>query len=190
NDSIADASTASNEIPEAFPPLSNTVGQGGGVTIYAGTTIFNGWNTYSGQTVINGGAYTGNSPQPLNPGTNRPGRPDYSLTDGALQIGGQGLPINSGLNFSGPSQFTGGVLQVSGGGTWSREVNPSPNPNGGGNTGSSPASSLMWTGSGGFAAFGGPLTITLNPGGAGDTGNGGPLVWGQNGFVPFGYSLI
>jgi autotransporter-associated beta strand protein len=186
NDSIADASTASNEIPEAFPPLSTAVGQGGGVTIYAGTTIFNGWDTYSGQTVINGGALGG----PLNPGTNRSGTPDYNLTDGALQIGAQGLPINSNLNFSGPGQFTGGVLQVSTGGTWSREVNPNPNPNGGGNTGSSPASSVQWTGSGGFAAIGGPVTITLNTGGALDTGNGGPLVWGQNGFVPFGYSLI
>jgi autotransporter-associated beta strand protein len=176
NDSIADASTASNEIPEAFPPLSTAVGQGGGVTIYAGTTIFNGWDTYSGQTVINGGALGG----PLNPGTNTPGALNYALTDGALQIGAQGLPINSNLNFSGPGQFTGGVLQVSG--NWSREVNPNPNPNGGGNTGSSPASSVQWTGSGGFAAIGSPVNITLNTGGL--------LNWGANGFVPFGYSLI
>jgi hypothetical protein len=162
NGSIADWSTPSNEIPTGLPPLAPPSGLGGGVTIYAGLTVFNGWNTYTSQTVINGGALGG----PLNPGTNRPGTPDYALTGGALQVGDAGLPIFSNLNFSGPGQFTGGVLQLSG--EFKRFVNPNPNPNGGGNPGG-PGDAVQWTGSGGFAAIDGPLSATLN--------NGGPLQW-------------
>ncbi len=171
NGSIADYSTASNEIPTAFPPIAPAVGAGGGVTTYTGLTVFNGWNTYSSQTVINGGALGG----PLNPGTNTPGAPNYALTDGALQVGDQGLPIFSNLNFSGPGRYTGGVLQLSG--DFTRVVSANPNPNGGSNPGF-----VQWTGSGGFAAIDGPLTVSLS--------GGAPLAWGQNGFVPFGSSLI
>jgi autotransporter-associated beta strand protein len=109
------------------------------------------------------------------------------LTDGALQAAdGAGLPTTSNLNFSGPGQFTGGVLQIPGtvlsNGVvqptmFTRFVSPNPNPYGGGNPGG-----VQWTGSGGFAAINAPVTVTLS-GGQG-------LAWGANGFVPFGYSLI
>ena len=147
------------------------------MTIYAGLTVFNGWNTYTSQTVINGGALDGT----LNPGTNRPGTPDYAHTDGALEVtGANSLPTFSNLNFSGPGKYTGGVLQLSG--DFTRFVNSSPNPAGGSNPGG-PFDAVHWTGSGGFAAIDAPLTVTLNRDAA-------PLVWGANGFVPFGYSLI
>ncbi len=172
NGTIADNSSSSVGAPSVAQTAGYPVSGGAYLTIFAGTTVFNGANTYSGQTVINGGALAG----PLNPGTNTSGAPNYALTDGALQAAdGIGLPTTSNLNFSGPGQYTGGVLQSSG--TFSRYVSPNPNPDGGGNPGG-----VQWTGSGGFAAINGPLTVTLN--------GGAPLTWGMNGFVPFGYSLI
>jgi autotransporter-associated beta strand protein len=172
NGTIADNSDTSIGTPSFPLGATYPVSGGAGVTIYAGTTIFNGKDTYSGQTVIAGGALGG----PLNPGTNTPGAPNYALTDGALQAkDGVGLPKASNLNFSGPGQFTGGVLQT--GGVFDRFVNPNPNPYGGSNPGG-----VQWTGSGGFAAINAPLTVTLS--------DGQPLAWGTNGFVPFGYSLI
>ncbi len=175
NGSIADDSAASIGINPNSPP-----GTGAGLTIFAGTTVFNGANTYSGQTVIEGGALDGS----FNTATNVTGTPDYAHTDGALQVttvqvtanGGTKLflptlPTTSNLNFAGPDQFTGGVLQTSG--TFSRQVGTS-------------SSGVQWTGSGGFAAIGAPLTVTLGASSA----LGGQLVWGANGFVPFGSSLI
>jgi autotransporter-associated beta strand protein len=187
NGTIADNSVASIGAPSlplgagvigtpSFPLGANSsAGAGAGVTTYAGLTVFNGQNTYSGQTVINGGALDGT----LNTGTNTPGAPNYALTDGALQAAdGRGLPTQSNLNFSGPNQFTGGVLQTSG--TFARSINTNPNPSAGGTT--QVAGGVQWTGSGGFAAIDAPLTVILNGGGL--------LAWGSPGFVPFGYSLI
>jgi fibronectin-binding autotransporter adhesin len=183
NGSIADDSAASIANPD-YP-----TGAGAGLTIYAGTTVFNGANTYSGQTVINGGALSGSLNTAANNGGafSTTGAPNYALTDGALQVtqlqttttsngvtttmSVPTLPVTSNLNFAGPDQFTGGVLQTSG--TFSRQVG-------------SADTDVQWTGSGGFAAYGGPLTVTL---GASST-LGGQLVWGANGFVPFGSSLI
>ena len=175
NGTIADNSPASIGINPNTPP-----GTGAGLTIFAGTTVFNGANTFSGQTVINGGALDGS----LNTATNTTGTPDYAHTDGALQVttvqvtanGGTKLflptlPTTSNLNFAGPDKFTGGVLQTSG--TFSRQVGSS-------------STGVQWTGSGGFAAIGAPLTVTLGASSA----LGGQLVWGSNGFVPFGSSLI
>ncbi|SEN50181.1 autotransporter-associated beta strand repeat-containing protein [Loktanella fryxellensis] len=45
---------------------------------------------------------------------------------------------------------------------------------------------VMWTGSGGFAALAPGLTVNLGGSGAGNQS----LVWGQNGFVPNGSSLV
>jgi len=173
NGTIADNSTASIGAASTSQVANYPVSAGATLTVYAGTTIFNGLNTYSGQTVINGGALNG----ALNPGTNTSGAPNYALTDGALQANdGKGLPTGSTLNFSGAGTYTGGVLQVSNG-TFTRYVSINPNPDGGINPGS-----VEWTGSGGFAAINKALTVTLS--------GGAQLTWGANGFVPDGYSLI
>ena len=183
NGTIADDSAASIANPD-YP-----TGSGAGLTIFAGTTVFNGANTYSGQTVIEGGALNGTLNTAANNGGafSTTGAPNYNLTDGALQVtqlqttttsngvtttlSVPTLPVTSNLNFAGPDQYTGGVLQTSG--TFSRQVS-------GADTG------VQWTGSGGFAAYGGPLTVTLGA----SSSLGGELVWGANGFVPFGDSLI
>ena len=139
-------------------------GAGASLQIGAGTTVFNGANTYSGQTFIEGGVLYG----ARNTSTNTTGTPNYALTDGALQASiGVGIPTNSNLTFNGPDWATGGVLQ-SNGLIW-RWVGTNPNE-------------VQWTGSGGFAAAGGAMTVTLDQGEA--------LAWGQSNFVPFGYSLI
>jgi fibronectin-binding autotransporter adhesin len=183
NGTIADNSASSIGAPTVPQTAGYPTSGGASLTVYSGLTVFNGANTYSGQTVINGGAFGG----PLNTSANTPGAPNYALTDGGLQAAdGVGLPTTTNLNFSGPSQFTGGVLQIPGTvlsngvvapTTFTRFVSPNPNPDGGGNPGG-----VQWTGSGGFAAINAPLTVTLS-GGAG-------LGWGVNGFVPFGYSLM
>lgn len=187
NGTIADNSTSSIGAPTVPQTAGYPVSGGAYLTIYSGITVFNGADTYSGQTVINGGALGG----PLNTGANTSGAPNYALTDGALQaVDGVGLPTASNLNFSGPNQFTGGVLQIPGTvlsngvvqpTVFDRAVSPNPNPDGGGNPGG-----VQWTGSGGFAAINAPLTVTLS--------GGAPLSWSNpatpNGFVPFGSSLI
>ena len=184
NGTIADDSAASIGINPNTPPST-----GAGLTIFAGTTVFNGANTYSGQTVIEGGALNGTLNTAANNGGafSTTGTPNYALTDGALQVTmvqvtttqngiatkqfTPSLPTTSNLNFAGPDQFTGGVLQTSG--TFSRQVGTDPG-------------GVQWTGSGGFAAYGGPLTVTLGASSA----LGGQLVWGGSSFVPFGSSLI
>ena len=172
NGSIADNSSASIGTSTAAETAGYPIGAGAGPTIYAGLTVFNGQDTYSGQTVINGGALDGTP----NTATNTTGPPNYATTDGALQAAdGIGLPTTSNLNFAGPSQFVGGVLQTSG--TFNRWLNPNPNPYGNGNPGG-----VQWLGSGGFAAINAPLTVTL------DAGE--PLTWNASGFVPFGFSLM
>ena len=75
---------------------------------------------------------------------------------------GDGLPTKSLLNLT-----NAGVLETSG--TFTRYVGTT---NG----------QVEWTGSGGFAAVGAPLTVTLSAGL--------PLVWGMNGFVPVGSTLV
>jgi fibronectin-binding autotransporter adhesin len=184
NGTIADNSKSSIGDPTVAGTAGYPNGGGAYLTVGAGLTIFNAPNTYSGQTVITGGDIVGGQ---LNGSANTPGAPDFSKTDGALQVvDGVGLPSVSNLNFSGPSRYTGGVIQIAGTAltngvyaptTFNRFVSPNPNPNGGGNPGG-----VQWTGSGGFAAFNAPLTVTLSAGTK--------LTWGQNGFVPVGYSLI
>jgi fibronectin-binding autotransporter adhesin len=94
-------------------------------------------------------------------------------------IDGVGLPTHSNLNFAGADQFTGGVFQSTG--TFIRAVGTAPND-------------VQWTGSGGFAAIGGGLTVSLGapaPGSASAPGGTGqPLTWGAGNFVSFGDSLI
>jgi fibronectin-binding autotransporter adhesin len=84
------------------------------------------------------------------------------LTGGVLRAAdGQGLSQNSNLNIQG------GILETSG--LFNRFVGTASNR-------------VQWTGSGGFAAFGGGLTVTLN-------GNA-PLTWAAASFVPNGSALV
>ncbi len=162
NGSIADDSITSIG-------ASNAVGSGASVQIYAGTTIFNGQNTYSGQTVIRGGALSGTP----NTATNTTGAPSYATTAGGLRaVDGVGLPTNSNLNFAGSNLVTGGVLEANG--VFNRWVGTNANR-------------VQWTGSGGFAAVDGPLTVTLNQS---TPGVGTSLTWGAGSFVPYGGSLM
>jgi fibronectin-binding autotransporter adhesin len=156
---------------------SNSVGNGAGLTIYSGLTVFNGQNTYSGATVINGGQLNLSGPPTLNVFSNT--TLNYAITDGALQAAnGQGLPVNSVLVFAGANEYTGGVLQTNGTfARWLGTSNPVFDPTLGYN-----ADRVEWTGSGGFAAINGALTVTLN--------NNNPLSWGMTDFVGFGYSLM
>ncbi len=90
------------------------------------------------------------------------------LLDGTLRAtNGVGLPVGSNLVLAGPDRLGGGVLESSG--VFSRPLG-------------SGAGQVRWTGSGGFAAQGGALTVTL--------GSGGGLTWGRNGFVPAGSALV
>jgi fibronectin-binding autotransporter adhesin len=184
NGTIADNSVGSIGSSTTTGTAEYPASGGASLTVGSGITVFNGPNTYSGQTVITGGDVVGGQ---LNTGANTPGAPNYALTDGALRANdGVGLPTASSLNFRGPNQWTGGVLEITGttltSGVYaptifSRFVSPNPNPVGGGNSGG-----MQWTGSGGFAALNAPLTVSLS--------GGVPLSWGINGFVPVGYSLI
>ncbi len=142
----------------------NAVGTGASLSVGAGTTVFEGANTYSGATVITGGALDGS----LNTATNTTGAPDYAHTAGALvATDGQGLPTNSNLTFAGAGLYTGGVLETSG--VFSRQLGTTSNR-------------VQFTGSGGFAADDGGLTVRLN--------NNSRLTWGAGGFVPFGSALM
>ena len=89
---------------------------------------------------------------------------------GELQaIDGMGLPATSNLIFNGKLAQTGvgAVFQTSG--TFSRALGTA-------------AGQVQWTGDGGFAANGGPLTVSMSPGVA--------LVWGgTQGFVGNGSAL-
>ncbi|WP_423856027.1 autotransporter-associated beta strand repeat-containing protein [Acidithiobacillus montserratensis] len=129
NGTIADDSVAS--IGGYYIPA----GQGAGLSIDSGLVIFNGNNTYTGQTKLNGGVLQAQN--------------------------GVGLNLESNL------RMNGGVFQSQG--TFSRYVGSAPNE-------------VEWTGSGGFAAAGGPLTVTLN--------NNAPLTWDAGYFVPTGNALI
>lgn len=129
NGTIADDSLAS---------ISGTAiasGKGAGINIISGLVIFNGENTYTGQTKIVGGVLQADD--------------------------GVGINRNSNINLAG------GVLQTSG--TFSRYLGTA-------------SDRLQWTGSGGFAAAGGDLTVRLN--------NGAGLTWGSGSFVPAASSLL
>ncbi len=76
---------------------------------------------------------------------------------------GASLPAGSPLVFAGTG-ITSGVFESSG--TFTRALNPAAVPGTGG---------VVWTGSGGFAASDGKLTVHL--------GGGAPLTWGVDGFV-------
>ncbi len=129
NGTIADDSIAS------IANSSLQYGQGANININSGLVIFNGANTYSGTTILNGGVLQAQD--------------------------GTGLYANSNLDFNGGTFLTTG--------TFDRFVGPDSNR-------------VQWTGSGGFAAGTGGLTVSLN---GNDT-----LVWDQNSFVPNGSSLI
>jgi len=137
NGTIADDS-ASSGISSSIP-----AGQGAGLTVASGLVIFNGSNTYSGQTKISGGVL----------------QADDTV----------GINYQSNINFAG-TPGNGGVLQTNGGTTlFSRYTGTAP-------------TGVQWTGSGGFAATGSDLTVTLN--------GGAKLTWGVGGFVANGNALI
>ncbi|GAA0575860.1 autotransporter-associated beta strand repeat-containing protein [Rhizomicrobium electricum] len=129
NGTIADDSIASI----ANSPLK--FGQGADININSGLVVFNGANTYSGKTILNGGV--------------------LQAQDGV------GLFTNSNLDFNGGTFLTTG--------TFDRFVGTESNR-------------VQWTGSGGFAAGPGGLTVALNGGGA--------VVWNQDSFVPTNSALI
>lgn len=129
NGGIADDSAAS------ISGASWAAGNGAGLEVRSGLVVFNGENTYTGQT---------------------------KLTGGVLQAqDGYGIHRNSNINFAG------GVLQTNG--LFNRYLG----------TGSD---RLQWTGSGGFSAEGGDLTVRVN--------QGQQLVWGSGNFVTDGGSLL
>jgi autotransporter-associated beta strand protein len=137
NGSIDDDSAATDA--NTFNTSSSIIaGQGAGLTVASGRVIFNGSNSYSGQTKILGGALQADD--------------------------GTGINSQSNINLAG------GVLQSNGGmTTFSRYL---------GATGTG----VQWTGSGGFAATGGDLTVSLN--------NNAKLTWGTNHFVGNGNALL
>lgn len=135
NGNIADDSKAN--ISES----SIRSGVGAGLEIQSGRVIFNGTNSYTGQTKISGGV--------------------LQAVDGRSVNGAGGIHMDSNINFAG------GVLQTSG--TFSRYLG----------TGSD---RVQWTGSGGFAAIGGDLTVNLH--------NGQQVTWNANSFVGDGSALL
>ncbi|MGV3650246.1 MAG: autotransporter-associated beta strand repeat-containing protein, partial [Devosia sp.] len=136
NGNIADDSKAN------ISDSSIAVGAGAGLDVQSGLVIFNGTNTYTGQTKISGGV--------------------LQAIDGRSVNGDGGIHKNSNINLAG------GVLQTYG--TFNRRLGALPQ-------------NLQWTGSGGFAANGGDLTVNLN--------NGETLTWGSTtGFISGNSSLL
>jgi autotransporter-associated beta strand protein len=82
---------------------------------------------------------------------------------------GVGLPATSNLSLAG------GVLESIGSTTFPRSLG----------SGSSGSDQVRWTGSGGFSAYGGKMTVAL-----GGTANPTPLTWGSGYFVPVGSVLL
>ncbi len=137
DDGIADNSAASitGSALAAGNGASLNIGDSAAPGTDTGLVIFNGTNTYSGQTNI------------------------YS---GVLQaVDGVGIDGYSNINIAG------GVLQTTG--TFSRFIGTQPND-------------IQWTAGGGFSAFGGGLTVSLN--------NGDPLTWGSGSFEVTGDPLV
>jgi autotransporter-associated beta strand protein len=118
-----------------------------------------GLTTGAGLTLFNGvNTYTG----------------ETRIVGGALQaMDGIGVHRNSNINFAGSGQLsadTAGVLQMNG--TFTRQVGTLSNR-------------VQWTGSGGFAAVGGALTVNLGGTAARQT-----FTWNSGGFVPAGETLV
>jgi autotransporter-associated beta strand protein len=137
NGTIADDSRAS------YADASNAAGQGANITISGpGLVVFNGHNTYSGQTIVQAGA--------------------LKAEDGV------GINRSSNINFNGSgtaghlSESNAGVLLTSG--SFTRQVGSLGNR-------------VQFTGSGGFAAQGGDLTVNLGGSSTPQT-----VKWGTNGF--------
>ena len=129
NGTIADDSLAS------ITGTSIASGNGAGVDIQSGLVVFNGINTYTGQTRISGGVLDADD--------------------------GTGIHEDSNINLAG------GVLQTNG--TFDRHLGAA-------------SGRIQWTGSGGFAAVDGDLTVRLN--------NGAGLTWASGSFVTDGSSLL
>lgn len=129
NGAIADDSRASVH----DSPIAS--GQGAGIEITSGLVVFNGVNTYTGQTMISGGVLQADD--------------------------GTGIHADSNINLAG------GVLQTTG--VFDRHLGTA-------------AGRLQWTGSGGFSAIGGDLTVSLN--------NGAGLTWDSGSFVGDGDALL
>lgn len=137
NGGIADDSRAS------YAEAPNGQGQGADITIAGpGLVVFNGTNTYSGQTIIQGGMLDADE--------------------------GVGIHRASNINFNGSGRTgslndsNSGVLMTSG--QFTRQTGTIGNR-------------VQFTGSGGFAAYGGDLTINI--GGANTPKT---LAWGKDGF--------
>ena len=91
-----------------------------------------------------------------------------AVSAGALQAtDGTSLPSASNL------VLAGGVLEGLGETTFTR------------NTGASGTNTVQWTGSGGFSASGGKMTVAI-----GGTSSPTPLMWGSGNFVPSGSALV
>ncbi|WP_165928780.1 autotransporter-associated beta strand repeat-containing protein [Iodobacter fluviatilis] len=133
NGSIADDSAA------GLDGASNASGKGADLTVKSGLVVFNGENTYTGQTKIEGGALHAED--------------------------GKGIHKNSNINFTG--NHDGGVLETSG--KFDRYTGTAKDR-------------VQWTGSGGFAANGGDLEVSLN--------GGAQRTWGKEGFVSGDNALI
>lgn len=96
-----------------------------------------------------------------------------SVSDGAVRArDGLGLPTASNLCFSGHSSGGTGVWESEGPATFTRGLG----------TG---AGQVQWTGTGGFSAHGGKLTVAI-----GGTASPTPLTWGSGNFVPAYSALV
>lgn len=149
HNAIADDSSAG-----VLGTSQTATGQGGSVTLFGGGLVVfapGTANTYTGTTSV-GGLLPTIAGVPVAFGVPGTGT-ELRANDG------DGLPTSSLLQLAGA-----GVLETSG--TFSRYVGTPPVFTG----------QVQWAGSGGFAAVGGPLIVTLN--------NGAALNWGLGGFVP------
>jgi len=118
-----------------------------------------------------------------------------TLSNGGLVKCDAGALVLSGANtYEGTTTIMSGVLRATDGvglPTLSNLVLAGGCLEGGGpmpftrSLGTAGPSTVQWTGSGGFSARGGKLTVAL-----GGIQSPSPLTWGQDGFVPSGYSLV
>lgn len=124
--------TIGDDSRESYDEATNARGAGATITIGKGLTVFNGKNTYTGQTVMEGGVLDADDGWGLNHYSN-------------LNFNGSGRTDGSGTG-SLLENSNAGVLMTSG--YFGRQVGTvSPQ--------------VQWTGSGGFAAQGGDLIVNL-----------------------------
>ncbi|MCF7788554.1 MAG: hypothetical protein K9N47_20700 [Prosthecobacter sp.] len=135
---IADDSAASIIPSGGVAPVKS--GSGADIHIASGLVQFNGGNTYSGQTILDGGTLQAQD--------------------------GDGIYWDSNINFHGT--LTSNAVLMSNG-LFNRYVGAQSNR-------------VQWTGSGGFAAVDGDLTVNLS--------NGQTVAWNNNGFVTTGSALV